>query len=407
MNDDVRVRLGKAIEDTGGILPLDAALVARDWIEGGRRIGLPDELYDAGDRGTISERWLASTTHADNAVGPDDEGISSIRTPAGDHISLADAVAVGADLILGATYAASHDGLGRLAKIYDFNSRIPFHIHPPKAVAARVGRNSKDEACYFPPGVPLGPHPESFLGLHPGLTVEQASALLTDEWSRWDSDHVLGLSAAYQNVPEDGFYVPSGVLHAPGTALTIELQEDSDTLAMLQGVNGGSPVRKELMFKDVSEHDRSSKGEHALLEWIDWDENLDPFMFENHRIAPQVIERGDGFEEAWILYGSPKFSGKRLRLAPGARHVSSELGVFNILVWRGEVDIAGTRLSGGSPNRDEVLVVHDRAVAPIEYVNVGHDDAIIVKFFGPDINPHSPRIARRVVGPEKRSSATV
>ena len=30
-----------------------------------------------------------------------------------------------------------------------------------------VGRHSKDEAYYFPPGVDMGPHPETFLGVHP------------------------------------------------------------------------------------------------------------------------------------------------------------------------------------------------------------------------------------------------
>lgn len=394
MNEDVHVRVKKTIDDAGGILQLDAALVARDWIEGGRRMGLPDELYDAGERGMISERWLASTTHADNTVGPEDEGISSIRGEAGDRILLTDAMEAAGELVLGSEYAASHNGLGRLAKIYDFNSRIPFHIHPPKELADRVGRNSKDESCYFPPGVSLGPHPESFLGLHPGLTIPDASAQLVHEWSTWDSDRVLGMSTAYLNVPEDGFFVPSGILHAPGTALTIELQEDSDTLAMLQGVNDGKPVRKDLLFKDVSADDRITKGEGALLEWIDWSENLDPYFYENHRIGPRVIQEGDGFEEAWILYGSPKFSGKRLRLAPGARFTSPERGVFNILVWRGTVTVGGVELRGGHPGEDEALVVHDRAVTPIEYVNVGQDEAILIKFFGPDINPDSPRLTR-------------
>jgi hypothetical protein len=88
VNDDVRTRTARAIDDAGGILTLDAALVARDWIVGGRRIGLAESEYDVGKRGMISERWLASTTHADNAYGPADEGISSIRTASGERINL-------------------------------------------------------------------------------------------------------------------------------------------------------------------------------------------------------------------------------------------------------------------------------------------------------------------------------
>ena len=403
MNDDVRTRTARAIDDAGGILTLDAALVARDWIVGGRRIGLAESEYDVGKRGMISERWLASTTHADNAYGPEDEGISSIRTGSGERINLKSAVEHASECILGDAYAAEHSGLGRLAKIYDFNSRIPFHIHPPLDQAQRVGRNSKDEACYFPPGVPLGPHPESFLGLHPSLTQETMSDYFLDEWRRWDSDHVLSYSRAYLNVAEGGFYIPSGVLHAPGTALTIELQEDSDTLAMLQGVNDGRPVTKDLLFKDVSEADRATLGERALLEWIDWQENLDPYFYENHRIEPRVLSSSDCHEEAWILYGSRKFSGKRLLLRPGGHYESTERGVFNLLVWSGSGTIGGVPVVGGKPDNDELLIVHDRAIAPIEYVNDSDEDMIVIKFFGPDINPDSPVIERIALEARERS----
>ena len=76
---EVRDALDDALAEASGILKLNAALVARDWIESGRRLGLPDDQYDVGARGTVSERWLASTTHADNSVGPEDEGISYIK----------------------------------------------------------------------------------------------------------------------------------------------------------------------------------------------------------------------------------------------------------------------------------------------------------------------------------------
>lgn len=395
---EVEDALAEAIAEAGGVLKLNAALVARDWITSGRRLGLSDDRCEVGARGTISERWLASTTHADNAVGPDDEGISYIRRNDGTVINLASAVAGAPDLLLGEEYASLHGGLQRLAKIYDFASRIPFHIHPPKEVAERVGRHSKDEACYFPDGVPFGPHPETFFGLHPGLSVEEAARTLVEEWRAWDSDRVLGLSQAYLNLPGGGFYVPSGILHAPGTALTIELQEDADTLAMLQGVNDGRAVDKRLLFKDVADEDKSRKGESALLDWIDWEGNLDPYFYENHHIAPQVFAQSDDFEEAWILYGSTKFSGKRLTIRPGRRYVGRERGVFNLLAWRGRGTIGGQEVVGGSIDDDELLVVHDRAVQDLEYVNTGDTDLVIIKFFGPGLNPDAPIVHGRQDG---------
>jgi hypothetical protein len=42
--------------------------------------------------------------------------------------------------------------------------------------------------------------------------------------------------------------------------------------------------------------------------------------------------------------------------------------------------------------------VHDRAILPLEIVNTGNSELIVVKFFGPDINPDAPRIERWVAG---------
>ena len=171
-----------AIAETGGFLRLDPALVARDWLPPGRRLGLSEDQYDLGERGFVCERWLASTTHADNRIGPDDEGISAIRTSDGARLSLKDAVEVAPELIMGTAYASSHSGLGRLAKIFDYGARIPYHIHPPADQAALVGRHSKDEAYYFPPDVDMGDHPETFFGVHPWIAEGEGPEVLLPIW---------------------------------------------------------------------------------------------------------------------------------------------------------------------------------------------------------------------------------
>ncbi len=356
-------------------------------------MGLTEDEYDVGERGFICERWLASVTHADNRIGPEDEGISHIRGEDGLRINLVDAIEAAGDLIMGADYAASHESLGRLAKIYDYGGRIPYHIHPPQSEADKVGRRSKDEAYYFPPDVPMGKHPETFLGFHSYIAEHRLEEALLEPMRRWDSDDILKVSKAYQQFPEEGFYIPSGILHGPGTAVTIELQEDSDTLAMFQALNNGQIIDKELLYKDVCSHDRETLAEAALMAWIDWERNGDPQFYENHHINPLEFHNSEGVSEAWIFYGGDKFSGKRLRLAPGARYTASEKGVFNILVWRGAGTIGGIEVSGGRPGRDELLVVHERALQPIEYVNTSNEDMYVIKFFGPDINDDSPKVA--------------
>jgi hypothetical protein len=398
--DTMRDSVLRALSDGNGILRLEPAWVARDFLPPGRRFGLPDDAYDLGIRGAICERWLASTTRADNQVGPANEGLSYLALDSQDRITLAEAVAADPALLIGPEYAAAHEGLGRLAKIFDYSTRLPLHLHQRSEHAALVGRRPKEEAYYFPPGAEMGPHPECFLGVHPSVAQEGNHALLLPHLQDWNSDLILQYSVAFLQVSEHGFHVPAGVLHAPGSALTIELQEDSDVFAMLQALNAGKIISKELLWKDVRTSDRETKGEHFILELIDWETNADPYFYDNHHLSPQLIEesRQEGGEEYWIYYNTTKFSGKKLVVRPGCSYLTKDAGVYNVLVWSGSGSYGELAVQGGDPALDEVLVTHERAVGGVEVRNTGQDDLLIIKFFGPDVNPDVPMIDRRESG---------
>jgi hypothetical protein len=296
---------------------------------------------------------------------------------------------------MGVEYAAAHPGgLGRLAKIFDYGTRIPYHIHPTQRYTSLVGRKSKDEAYYFPAGVDMGPHPESFFGVHPWIARDRRADVLLPYLVDWDSDRILRHARAELLVPEEGFHIPSGVLHAPGSALTVELQEDSDVLAMFQALNAGEIISKELLFKDVRPEDRVREGERFPLRFIEWELNGDPYFYENRHLSPVPVVDGSqpGGAEWWIFYNTPKFSGKKLVVRPGQRVVSAEKGVYNLLVWSGTGTYAGHQVRGGDPDLDELLVVHDAAVQSLMVKNTGANDLVVFKFFGPDINPDIPMI---------------
>jgi hypothetical protein len=252
----IRERVDEMLSESNGIVRLEPAWVARDFLPPGRRLGLPDSAYDVGERGFICERWLGSTTKADNRVGPPDEGLSYLVGADGRRTLLRDAVEADPVTFLGAAYARSHPGLERLAKIFDYEARVPYHLHPTARHAGLVGRKPKDESYYFPSGVDLGAHPESFFGVHPWIAEGRRSDVLLPYLVEWDSNEILKHARGEMLVPEEGFHIPSGVLHAPGTALTIELQEDSDVLAMFQALNAGKIISKDLLFKDVRPEDR-------------------------------------------------------------------------------------------------------------------------------------------------------
>lgn len=388
--------LDQALAEHDGVVRLEPTWVARDLLPPGRRLGLRDEDYDVGARGFICERWLGSTTKADNEIDVPGEGLSNLVLEGGERLSLLEAVQADPVAIMGAEYAATHSGLGRLAKVFDYNGRLPLHLHQREEHAALVGRHSKDEAYYLPEGFDLGPHPETFFGVHPWISDSRSYDVLLPYLQDWDSDGILRHSRAYQQVAGEGFHVPSGVLHAPGTAVTIELQEDSDVFAMMQALNAGRIISKELLWKDVRPEDRELHGERFILELVDWEQNGDPYFYENHHTPPKLIEssRQQGGEEHWIFYNTPKFSGKKLVVRPGQRYRSREAGVYSLFVLSGRGRYGGVEIQGGSPGLDELLVTYRRAINGLDVINDGDEDLVVVKFFGPDINPDCPYLPR-------------
>jgi hypothetical protein len=380
--------LEKELKSKKGLLRLKASWVAREFLKPGRRLGLAEKEYAVGPRGFICERWLASETEADNTVKFPNEGLSFLDIE-GEEILLRDAIAACGELLMGRHYAAGHTGLGRLAKIYDFESRIFFHYHQTAADARKLGHNSKEESYYFPTGVDVGKHPETFFGVHPYI-VEQGKQyeVLLPYLQKWDGDGILSASRAYLNVPGEGFHLQAGILHAPGTALTIELQESSDVMGVLQAVVDGVQQSKNLLYKDIPREEVEKKAERAALDQLLWEENGDPYFYENHHTPPVAIPSPDpstGFEE-WIYYDTTKYSGKRLVVRPGKEFSTVDKGVHNVLVWRGKGKVDGLDIEGGNFRADELLVSHDRAVAGTTYENTGSADLEIIKFFGPDIN---------------------
>ncbi len=390
----LRDRVEALLNAGNGILRLDPAWVARDFLPAGRRLGLPEDAYDVGERGAICERWLASTTPADNRVRVPDEGLSPIAGDDGEPLLLAAAVRAAPDLVMGPEYAAAHPGgLGRLPKIFDYAYRLPFHIHPPQAWADRVGRNAKDEAYHFLPGADPGAHPETFLGVHPHIARGPRGEALLPYLQDWDSDLVLRTSRAYLQVPGEGFDVPSGVLHAPGTALTLELQEDSDVLAMFQALNAGKIISKELLFKDVSPADRDRDAERAPLGFVDWERNGDPDLYASRHLAPVPVDgEPEWGRRDWVFFGNPRFSGQRVTVAPGRSARIVEPGVYSVFAWSGTGTWGGRELTGGEPGRDELLVAGATATAGVEVVNRGTEPLVAYLLFGPDLHPEAAAI---------------
>ena len=397
MDQNIKDAVSVMLTETGGLLRLRPAWVSRVFLPPGKRLGLPDEAYDVGERGFITERWIASTTEAENPIHTPNEGLSFIETPDETEITLRDVVEALPSEIMGEDYANLHKGLGRLPKIFDNADRLPFHIHQMQEDALKLGKKSKEESYYFPPGLPMGAHPETFFGLHPFIVRENRKDIVAKYLQDWEnSDRFLALSRAYINMPDDGFHLPPGILHAPGSALTIELQEDSDVAAMFQGRLAHTLLDKATLTRDIPPQELEENGLMAAVNQLDWEANGDPFFYENHHTPPVRIEGSAhaGSEEWWIFYNTNKYSGTKLILRPGASRVCVDRGAYNILVWSGEGTFGGLPIKGQSHTQDEIMVTSARAKAGVEVVNKGAEDLMIIKFFGPDINDDAPALRR-------------
>jgi hypothetical protein len=382
----------KELENNDGLLAMQPCWVTRDFLPPGKRLGLSEEEYPAGARGSVCERWIVSETKAQNPIDTPHEGQSYIAMSTGATVLLVDALKACRDELLGADYAKRHAGLDRLLKIYVFSQRLFYHIHQMKDDAAKVGMNPKEEAYYFLDADP-GDHPETFFGVHPYIVREhRQEELFLPYLEKWQGDDILQHAKAYKNVVGEGFHLPPGILHAPGSALTLELQESSDIMAVLQAEIDGIKISKKMLTNHIPQAEVAAKGDRAVFDQIDWEACADPYFYENHRLSPQPIADAvpAGVAEAWVWYNSTRFSGTRVTIQPGGTYVSKGLGVHGLFVWRGRGLVDGFAVEGQKvsleESHDEFLVSHAKALKGVTFTNTGLAPMVIFKFFGPDIN---------------------
>ncbi len=245
-----------ALNDGNGIFRLEPAWVPRSFCIPGRRLKLhPEDYYSYGaNRGGIDERWLSSTTRADNGpLTSPFEGLSFIHVTDDSRVLLKDAIEMAGEEILGKEVMQRYGGWKMYSKFFDNEEPLPHHVHHTDAMAANVGRPGKPEAYYFPKQLNNhgGYFPYTFFGLNPGTTKDELKACL-DNWERRDNG-ILFLSRAYKLKPGTGWDVPPGILHAPGSLLTYEPQSASDVFAMFQNVVWEAYTPKELLQKDIPE----------------------------------------------------------------------------------------------------------------------------------------------------------
>ncbi|MCB0047438.1 MAG: hypothetical protein KDD92_18575 [Caldilineaceae bacterium] len=393
-----------AFDAGGGILRLAPTWVPRSFCIPGRRIKLdPRDYYAFGaNRGGIDERWLSSTTKADNGpLTTPDEGLSYIVHEEGDNTHKAlfkDAVEeLGADL-LGDDLWGRFGKWPMYSKFFDNRDPLPHHLHQNEEYAKLVGMEPKPEAYFYPPQLNNhgGTFPHTYFGLEPGTTKEQVRYCL-EIWNLGDNK-ITNLSKAYRLEPGTGWYVPPGVLHAPGSLCTYEPQWASDVFSMFQSLVAEVPISWDLVVQNVPVDKRHDLD--FLVSMLDWEANLNPDFKETYFRPPiPVTDEAEmfaaGYSEKWITYGNPYFAAKELTVLPGRTVTMQDAGPYGFIVVQGHGTLNDRPIESpalirfGQFTCDEYFVGAGPAAAGVVIHNPSTSDPIVMlKHFGP--NPDAP-----------------
>ncbi|MBE7471068.1 MAG: hypothetical protein HS114_18175 [Anaerolineales bacterium] len=398
-------QINQALDAGQGILRLAPTWVPRSFCIPGKRIKLhPDDYYAFGaNRGGIDERWFSSTTKADNGpLTTPDEGLSYVVSGSADKpekFLFKDAVAELGTKLLGDRLWNQYGAWPMYAKFFDNQGPLPHHLHQMEQHAKLVGMQPKPEAYFFPPQMNNhgGDFPYTFFGFEPGTTQAQVRRCL-EIWNQGDN-HILDLSRAYRLELGTGWYVPAGLLHAPGSLCTYEPQWASDIFAMYQSLVNDVPIDWSLLVKNVPADKQQDLD--FIVGMLDWEANVVPDVKENYFRPPVPVKPVEemtaaGYHETWITYGNEYVAAKELTVLPGRTITINDSGPYGLIMVQGHGSLGPwpvetpTLIRFGQLTHDEFFVSAAAAAAGVKIHNPSPTEPLVMlKHFGP--TPEAPQ----------------
>jgi len=368
-----------SLKNSGDIVALGPQIVGRFYGDlnrlGQRSAGSSKPQY------YMPERWIGSSTQAVNPPHIPSGGLSTcVDMPGATLKELLAHEDIGPQLLGESRYSVHNGSLRVLIKILDAAFPIPFHVHADDQFVASHPdvytdeQFGKDEAYHFLEA-PKGPCPYTHIGIYPGVDAKAILSAMSKS-----SDHVLELSpGAIQNFGE-GYFTRAGLLHRPGSALTLEIQQPSDVYTLFQYDFGGEPLPREAL------HPGFASLEDAANAVVRWEDNLKPDLLQANHLKPTPVENVSqtGAKAEWIYppHITDKFSGMRLTVDTQLTLRADDPCI--LFVWSGNGTLDGRKIGGnrgatGEP--DEFFIGIDAMQRGVEFKNTSDEPLVAFALF--------------------------
>jgi len=142
-----------------------------------------------------------------------------------------------------------------------------------------------------------------------------------------------------------------------------------------------------------------------IVDQLDWEANVDPYFKQNHYLEPIPVAdtATAGYVDKWIVYGKVHgtqfFSAKELTLQPGAKATIRDNGAYGAIVVQGggranKLNLDCPKMIGFHQlTEDEFFATESAARAGVVFENTSAEPLVILRYFGPEVNPEAPVIA--------------
>ncbi|MGG1691730.1 hypothetical protein ABDH65_17115 [Heyndrickxia ginsengihumi] len=382
----------QALEEGEGIFNLVPNFVPRRFGEAGFRLRLhPDDYYPFGlKRGAIKERWFSSVVNVINGDdAPENEGLSyvALHSDTNKRFLFKEAVEVLGAKLIGKELFQEYGTWPMFAKFFDYKTPLFHHIHLMQHHADLVGKMAKPEAYYFPYQLNNypGEFPVTYFGFDASVNLDEVKERLL-QFEETDN-RITELSRAFRIQLGTGWYVPAGVVHAPGSYLTYEPQWNSDVNAVVENVVAADHYPYGFLVENCPEDKKHDID--FILSLIDWEKNTDP-EFRKHYFRPPLHSAGQNgvFEEKWITYGNEYIAAKELTIEPGKTVTVKDHSAYGCIVIQGHGKFgiydaeAAQVIRFGQMTSDEFFVSEEKAKSGVVISNHSkYEPMVILKHF--------------------------